>query len=169
MRRGLRSVVRIVLALLALLGLLLLAGWLALRASLPSLEGERSLAGLEAPVRVERDAIGVPIVRGGSRADVARATGFLHAQERFFQMDLTRRAAAGELAALLGPGLVDADRRLRLHRFRARAQAVLESLPPRERALLVAYAEGVNSGLAALGLRPPEYLLLRQSPRPWSP
>jgi penicillin G amidase len=169
MRRGLRSVVRIVLALLALLGLLLLAGWLALRASLPSLEGERSLAGLEAPVRVERDAIGVPIVRGGSRADVARATGFLHAQERFFQMDLTRRAAAGELAALLGPGLVDADRRLRLHRFRARAQAVLASLPPRERALLSAYTEGVNSGLAALGARPPEYLLLRQSPRPWSP
>lgn len=168
MRRGFRSVVRLVLALLALLALLLLAGWLALRASLPELEGERSLAGLGEPVRIERDAIGVPVVRGGSRADVARATGFLHAQERFFQMDLTRRAAAGELAGLLGPGLVDADRRLRLHRFRARAQAVLASLPVRERSLLQAYTEGVNSGLAALGARPPEYLLLRRSPRPWS-
>ncbi len=169
MRRGVRSVFRVVLALLALVALLLLAGWLALRASLPELEGERRLAGLDEPVRIERDAIGVPVVRGGSRADVARATGFLHAQERFFQMDLTRRAAAGELAALLGPGLVDADRRLRLHRFRARARAVLASLPARERTLLSAYTEGVNSGLAALGARPPEYLLLRQSPRPWSP
>ncbi len=58
--------------------------------------------GLAAPVRVERDAHGVPVVRGGSRADVARATGFLHAQERFFQMDLTRRRAAGELSELFG-------------------------------------------------------------------
>ena len=60
------------------------------------------MAGLGAPVRIERDALGVPVVRGGSRLDVARATGFLHAQDRFFQMDLLRRSAAGELAALVG-------------------------------------------------------------------
>ena len=75
------------------------------------MEGERAVAGLGAPVRIERDALGVPVVRGGSRLDVARATGFLHAQERFFQMDLLRRSAAGELAALFGrPGARDGPR-----------------------------------------------------------
>lgn len=169
MRRRARLTVRIALLLLAALALLLLVGWLALRASLPELDGTQVLAGLGAEVRIERDAQGVPVLRGADRADVARATGFVHAQDRFFQMDLTRRAAAGELAALLGPALLDSDRRLRLHRFRARARSVLAAMPPGERALLEAYAEGVNAGLAALGARPPEYLLLRQSPRPWSP
>ena len=168
MRRPARFALRIALLLLAALALLVLAGWLALRASLPDLEGGRTLAGLGDEVRVERDAQGVPLLRGADRADVARATGFVHAQDRFFQMDLTRRAAAGELAALLGPALVDSDRRLRVHRFRARAQAVLAGLPDDERALLEAYAAGVNAGLEALGARPPEYLLLRQPPRPWS-
>jgi penicillin amidase len=169
MRRAARVLLRSLVVLLAALALLLLAGWLALRASLPQLAGERAVAGLAGAVSIERDATGVPVVRGASRVDVARATGFLHAQERFFQMDLTRRSAAGELAALLGPALVAADRRLRVHRFRARARAVLDSLPPGERGFLEAYAAGVNAGLAALGARPPEYLLLRQAPRPWQP
>ena len=62
--------------------------------SLPRLAGELMLADLNAPVIVQRDALGVPTIRGSNRLDVARATGFLHAQERFFQMDLTRRDAA---------------------------------------------------------------------------
>jgi penicillin amidase len=169
MRRAACVLLRSLVVLLAALALLLLAGWLALRASLPQLAGERAVAGLAGAVSIERDATGVSVVRGASRVDVARATGFLHAQERFFQMDLTRRSAAGELAALLGPALVAADRRLRVHRFRARARAVLDSLPPGERGFLEAYAAGVNAGLAALGARPPEYLLLRQAPRPWQP
>src|SRR5688572_16678130 len=70
-------------------------------ASLPQMEGARVLAGLGAPVRVERDAQGIPTIRGGSRLDVARTLGYLHAQERFFQMDLIRRKAAGELAELV--------------------------------------------------------------------
>ena len=91
--------------------------WAAVRASLPDLDGELPLTGLAAPVVVERDAAGVPVIRGGNRSDVARATGFLHAQERFFQMDLTRRAAAGELSELLGSTLLGVDLRLRLHRL----------------------------------------------------
>ena len=88
---------------LALAGL---AAWARARvaASLPQESGRRVLAGLAAPVTVARDALGVPTIRGASRLDVARATGFVHAQERFFQMDLLRRRAAGELAELLGPG-----------------------------------------------------------------
>ncbi|HKE01073.1 MAG TPA: penicillin acylase family protein, partial [Planctomycetota bacterium] len=101
------------------------AGWLALRASLPAIEGEEALAGLGAPVAVERDAAGIPVIRGASRADVARATGFVHAQDRLFQMDLLRHAGAGELSALLGPALLETDRRIRLHQFRQRARAAL--------------------------------------------
>jgi hypothetical protein len=63
-----------------------------------------TLAGLSAPVTVERDALGIPTIRGETRLDVARATGFVHAQERFFQMDLLRRTAAGELAELVRRG-----------------------------------------------------------------
>jgi penicillin G amidase len=159
---------RAILFVLLALALLLFAAWLALRASLPALDGEQPLPGLAAEVRIERDALGVPLIRAAGRLDLARATGFLHAQERFFQMDLTRRAAAGELAGLLGPALLDSDRQLRVHRFRARARAVLAGAGAADRALLEAYAAGVNAGLEALGARPPEYLLLRQQPRPWT-
>ena len=103
-----------------------------LAASLPQLDGERRVPGLAAPVRVERDAHGVPVVRGRSRADVARATGFLHAQERFFQMDLTRRRAAGELSELFGEAAVTIDREVRLLRLRAVAARAVQALPEQE-------------------------------------
>jgi penicillin amidase len=138
-----------------------------LRASLPQLDGQRTLPGLGAPVRIERDALGVPVVRGQSRADVARATGFLHAQERFFQMDLLRRRAAGELSELVGPAALAADREVRVLRLRDVAERAVRALPADERALLAAYREGVAAGLAALGAPPPEYLLLRSHPVPW--
>jgi penicillin amidase len=140
-----------------------------LRASLPVLEGERMVAGLEAPVRIGRDAHGVPVVRGGSRLDVARATGFLHAQDRFFQMDLTRRRAAGELSELLGRATLPADREVRVLRLRSVARRAVKALPPDERALLQAYTQGVAAGLAALGAPPPEYVLLRTRPAAWQP
>lgn len=141
-------------------------GW-ALRASLAALDGEMRLSGLSAPVLVERDTLGVPTLRGSNRVDVARALGFVHAQERFFQMDLLRRRGAGELAALLGPGLVGADESIRRHGLREAARAVISGLAVEMRAVVEAYASGVNQGLSALGARPPEYLLLRSAPQPW--
>ena len=80
------------------------AGWILLRASLPRIEGEATLAGLSSPVTIERDAAGVPTIRGESRIDVARATGYAHAQDRLFQMDLLRRTGAGELAGAARAG-----------------------------------------------------------------
>src|SRR5271165_127023 len=107
------------LAALAGVALLVVAGmtgwfYLQLRASLPQLEGERELPGATAPIVIERDALGIPTLRAGSRADVARGLGFLHAQDRFFQMDLARRRAAGELSELFGPATVAIDTRTRL-------------------------------------------------------
>ncbi len=140
-----------------------------LRASLPQLEGERTLPGLSAPVRVERDAQGVPRITGKSRLDLSRALGFVHGQERYFQMDLLRRRAAGEIAELVGPAALKLDRTVRVHRFRSVAERVFARAPADERSSIQAYGEGVNAGLAALGAPPFEYLALRTDPQPWRP
>ncbi len=148
-----------------------LAGWfyLQLQASLPQLDGETKLPGLATPVTIERDALGIPTLHGKTRADVARALGFLHAQERFFQMDLMRRKAAGELSELFGPRTVDRDRAVRLHGFRALARQAVTLDRAENRAVVTAYTEGVNAGLSALRRPPFEYLVLRSEPQPWLP
>src|SRR6266545_5087451 len=168
-----RRILRVLLLFVVVLLLVLGAGalWVRseVRASLPRLDGELKLAGLSAPVTVERDALGVPTIRAATRVDAARALGFLHGQDRFFQMDLLRRNAAGELAALFGSAALDVDKQNRVHRFRHIAGSVLARATPEERAVFTAYAAGVNAGLAALGAKPWEYLVLRTEPVPWAP
>jgi penicillin G amidase len=159
---------RVLLGLLLIVLLLALALWLTLRASLATLDGERALPALTAPAEAQRDARGYLTVTAENRLDAARALGFVHAQERFFQMDLMRRNAAGELSALVGAKALPLDKARRLHRFRHRAETGIAALPADERALLDAYVSGVNAGLAGLSARPPEYLLLRQQPQPWA-
>ena len=140
-----------------------------LRASLPKLDGTEVLAGLSSDVTIQRDDLGVPTITAANRQDVICALGFLHGQERFFQMDLNRRFAAGELAALLGPSLVDLDKSVRGRRLRRVAEQTLAGLPPRQQKLARAYAEGVNAGLESLGARPPEYWMLLTPPVAWRP
>jgi penicillin G amidase len=146
------------------------AAWLyiEMRASLPQLDGEIAMPGADAAIKVERDALGIPTITAGSRADVARGLGFLQAQDRFFQMDLARRRAAGELSELFGSSAVPLDARTRTLRLRARAQRAIELATPEDRTLLRAYVDGVNAGLNALAAKPPEYVLLRAEPRPWA-
>jgi len=144
-----------------------LSAYVALRSSLPRVDGRLDVAGLSLPVTIERDEYGIPVIRAASREDLAFATGFAHAQDRYFQMDLIRRQAAGELAELFGPVALDADRRLRFHRFRARAREVLARQRAADRRVVERYADGVNAGLDSLGVRPFEYLLLRLEPEPW--
>lgn len=140
---------------------------LGLRASLPALDGEQVHIAVRAPVQLERDIRGTVTVRAQNRADAAYAMGVAHAQDRFFQMDLMRRAAAGEVAALMGPAGLKIDRATRPHDFRQRAEAAWAGLPAAQQALIQSYTQGVNAGLRGLGGRPPEYWLLRQSPMPW--
>jgi penicillin amidase len=135
--------------------------------SLPLLDGELVVDGLSAPVTIARDASGIPVITASNREDLAFATGYTHGKDRFFQMDLTRRNSAGELSELFGPVALDVDRRHRFHRFRARANAVLETLSPSQRAILDAYTRGVNAGLNELGAKPFEYFLTATEPRPW--
>ncbi|MBT8442671.1 MAG: penicillin acylase family protein, partial [Gammaproteobacteria bacterium] len=103
--------------------------WTTVWLSHPVLDGTIDLAGLDARVEVGRDAYGVPVVTASSRRDLALATGFIHAQERFFQMDLLRRIAAGELSALVGRAALGVDRDHRLHRFRAAAEQLVTVMP----------------------------------------
>lgn len=148
--------------------LAVLTAWLSIRGSLPQLDGELAVEGIGNSVRIERDDHGVPTITAVTRADLAFGTGLVHAQDRFFQMDLIRRQAAGELSALFGPAAIDVDKRYRFHRFRARAKAAMQRLDADETAILEAYAKGVNAGLDSLSVRPFEYLLMRAEPRAWT-
>lgn len=138
-------------------------------ASLPPVDGTREVPGLEAPVAVERDRFGAPTLRGESRKDLGFALGFVHGQERFFQMDVLRRIAAGESGELMGSPAFFFDRRLRPLRYRNRARQAMESAAPDVRALVTAYTDGVNAGLASLDEPPFEYAALWTEPRPWTP
>ena len=150
---------------------ILAAGWAVwrVRASLPQLDGNAKVSGLGGTVTIERDALGVPTIRGGTRADVSRALGWVHGQDRFFQIDVLRRVAAGELAEIFGERAVARDRATRMHGFRRLAHTVVSQLDTEHRAILEAYAAGVNAGLTALRERPFEYFVLRDQPRPWLP
>lgn len=166
---------RTVLVGVLLLGVAALIGMgLLLRASLPQLDGERRVAAtngdapvLQATVSLLRDARGHPSVRAENVTDLAFGLGFVHAQDRFFQMDLSRRLAAGELSALVGLSALTQDRQTRVFRLRQVAREVIADASPAEREWVEAYTRGVNEGLAALGAKPWEYHLLRQSPQPW--
>ena len=152
----------------ALILFFVVVAWLSVRASLPVLDGDLPAAGLDAPVTIERDAAGIPVITALTRADLAFATGFVHGQDRFFQMDLIRRQAAGELSELFGAAAIDVDKRARFHRFRSRARAVLQAAAPAEQRLIERYADGVNAGRDSLGARPFEYLVIGTQPRDWA-
>jgi penicillin G amidase len=154
------ALVAVVLALVT--GVVLVA-----RASLPRRDGEAAIPSLSAPLVVDLDAHAVPRIHGATFDDVLRGEGYMHAQERFFQMDLLRRSTAGELAALIGPRVLPLDRTQRPFDFRRRAHELLARLPAREQGWLAAYTDGVNAGLADLRSRPPEYWPLGARPEPW--
>lgn len=163
----LRLIARVIVTLIVVAAVAIGAAWLVLRGSLPRYDGRVAAAELSAPVTVERDALGTVTLHAENRRDLTFALGYVHAQERFFEMDLLRRRAAGELAELFGPALLPADRTARAHRMRERLKDALDTLTPGEHDELIAYRDGVNAGLAALSVRPFPYLLTGTIPAPW--
>lgn len=156
-----------VLALLALALLMALVLWALLARSLPPLSGELRLTGLDAAVRVQRDASDVTHVFAHSRTDAWRALGFVHGSERAWQMEMNRRVIHGTLAEILGAQALPTDRVLRALNLPAAAQQQWLRLSDDVRAALAAYSAGVN---AAHSLpRPPEFLLLQTAPQDWRP
>jgi len=158
---------RLLIGTVTLIILVALGAWLTLRASLPDLDGEYPAPGLADVATIERDMAGIPVITAHTRSDLAFATGFAHGQDRFFQMDLIRRQAAGELSEIVGAATLDVDKRFRFHRFRNRAAAVVAAASDTEREILRRYADGVNAGRDSLGARPFEYFLLKAEPEPW--
>ncbi len=135
----------------------------------PIVDGRTSAAGLDASIEVIRDEHGVPHVFACTEADALFGQGYVHAQDRLFQMELLRRVAAGRLAELAGPPLLGSDRFMRRLGLPRRAAADAAVAAPRDFALLEAYARGVNAGIDALPELPPEFTLLGTEPEPWRP
>jgi len=157
--------------LLSLLAVILLASafvYWTFRGSLPQLQGTIVNSNLSSPVKVERDRQGLVTITSSSRVDSAFAMGYVHAQERFFQMDLLRRRGAGELSELFGRRALGVDKSARLHRFRARAKQFIKNFPKSQKQIFEHYAMGVNAGLAALNSKPFEYHLLTLEPTKWT-
>ncbi len=138
------------LAALVVVALLVVAGatTVAVRRSHPTTAGELALPGLAAPVTVERDAEGVPTIVASSVEDLFRAQGFVHAQDRYWEMDFRRHVTAGRLSELFGASQLGTDRFIRTLGWRRVAEAELDLLAPDTRVMLDAYAAGVNAWTA---------------------
>jgi penicillin amidase len=145
LRKAVTVVVGLVVVLLAGLG----AGYLWLRTTLPTISGSVTVAGLTGQVEIVRDANAVPHIFAENAADAYFALGYVHAQDRLWQMEFTRRAGAGRLAEVLGEAAVDTDRYVRALGLRQIADAMFETTSPKVRAALEAYAAGVNGWLAS--------------------
>lgn len=166
---------RLVLGLLGAVALALLMGlfggvaWLA-TASLPQYSGELRLSGLETPVTISRDALGLPLIEAATERDAAMALGFVHAQDRLWQMEMGRRVGQGRLAEIVGEAGLGTDRFLRTLGLYRAAEAALDHLSVEAIARLEAYAAGVNAIIEGPWWRlPPEFLILRHAPEPWRP
>jgi acyl-homoserine lactone acylase PvdQ len=165
---------RILLAVAVLPLILVIAGsgvllWLIKQAE-PPYSGEVIVGGLQSPVQVRVGPHAVPTIRADSIHDLLVAQGYLTARERLWQMDLMRRAAQGRLAEVLGPEALGLDRLFRTLGLTASARRALADLTDAHRALLGAYARGVNAYLErASGRLPIEYLVAGFEPAPWGP
>ena len=158
------------LAVFLLLLTVLAAGVWHLVGKQPQRSGNLSLTGLLAPVTVRYDERGVPHIQASNEADLYRSLGYVHAQDRLFQMEMARRLARGELAEVLGPKLLDIDRLFRTLGIRAHADEVARKLDPNSPTVqaLLAYLDGVNQ-YQATHPAPIEFDVLGISKRPFTP
>jgi penicillin amidase len=169
-----RVALKVVILLLSVLLLVFLGAdaWLyhAAKAALPQLDGSLNLPGLHAPVIVLRDEHGVPAIQAASLDDLFFAQGYVTAQDRLWQMDMTRRYASGDLAVILGPDLVKHDTQQRILGMRQMAQRGVAALSPRDRGYMEDYARGVNAYIAQhQKTLPLEFRFLTYFPHAWTP
>jgi penicillin G amidase len=155
------------------LSLLVLVGegaYVYLRQSLATVEGEVKLTGLQAAAEIIRDHHAVPHIYAGNKHDAHFALGYVHAQDRLWQMEMNRRIAAGRLAEILGESALDTDKFLRTLGIRRTAEATLKNLDKETMEALNAYAAGVNAFISNnKRTLPPEFLILGVKPEPWAP
>ena len=161
---------RIGLFLAALLMLVAASGtWVTWR-SLPQVDRTVVLNGPDTPITITRDAHGIPFIRAGSESDAFFALGYVHAQDRMFQMEFMRRLGSGRLAEILGAQALGSDTFMRTLGLYVHAEANVRALDPPTQRLLERYADGVNAWLETRTQPlPPEFQLLQISPEPWVP
>jgi penicillin amidase len=170
LRRFSRWLLIAVAAVVASILIAAVVGLLWLHSSLPQTQGRLIIAGLLQPVTVDRDNDGIPHIQAQSEHDAYLALGFIHAQDRLWQMETTRRVGAGRLAEMAGLPLLATDKFMRSLGLYARAEEIFQRAPPDVRAALIAYADGVNAFLASSGgAWPPEFYLVGVRPEPWRP
>jgi penicillin amidase len=137
---------------------------------LPQLQGTLSVPGLQKEVVVERDSWGVPHIRASSVDDLVEAQGYVMAQDRLWQMDLLRRVSRGQLSEILGSATLEIDKQFRTLGFARAADRELAQMEPLQRAMLEAYARGINRFLEQHQSQLPlEFSLLEYQPQPWQP
>ncbi len=168
-----RVAIRVVVALLTLALLVFLAFdvWFyrAVRAAMPQVDGTVAVAGLSQPVTITRDALGVPTITAATLDDLFFAQGYVIAQERLWQMDMTRRFASGDLAAVLGPDFVAVDKEQRILGLHQAAERAVTEMDPAQRAQFQAYANGVNAYIAShTKSLPMEFRFLVYAPHVWT-
>ena len=168
-----KFIFRVVVAVLVLLLIAFLAFdvWFyrAVRAALPQRDGTIHLAGLTNPVIVTFDSLGVPHIAASNLRDLLFAQGYITAQDRLWQMDMTRRYASGELSAVLGPEYIKIDREQRILGLRQAAERAVANMPPAQRAQFEAYAAGVNAYIAQhQKTLPLEFRFLVYFPHVWT-
>ena len=153
----------------ALLGALGVVAFTTLRKSLPQTRGQLTLSQLQQPVEVLRDTWGVPHIYAQNTADLFTAQGFVHAQDRLWQMETQRRIGYGRLAELVGARAIDTDRYMRILGLGRSALRDAELVSGQTRDALNAYITGINAFIAQHQHKlPPEFLVLRHTPEPWS-
>ncbi len=145
------------------------AAWIFLRLSLPKTTGTVKLPGLKAAVDIVRDRDGIPHIYASCKRDAWYGLGYVHAQDRLWQMDFQRRVAQGRTAEILGSRAAASDRLQRTVGLHQCAQAAWDNLPAYAREIAEAYAAGVNAALRSLRARlAPEFLIFRTQPEPWT-
>ncbi len=143
-------------------------GYLYLRSSLPRVNGEIRVPGLAGPVEIVRDADAIPHIYAQSHEDAVFGLGFLHAQDRLWQMEFQRRVGSGRLSEVIGSTTLGTDRFIRTLGVRRAAESGVAAISPAARGLLEAYVAGVNAFLSQRkGALPVEFLLLGFEPEPF--
>ncbi len=170
MKRLFKVLFVLMIVLLTVLAIAVAAGVWHARSKLPQRSGTIELSQLKAPVQVSWDERGVPHLQAQNETDLYRALGFLHAQDRLFQMEMVRRLARGELAEILGPKLLDTDRLFRTLELRSQAEAMARRIDRNSPAwlALLAYLDGINEFQDTRPL-PVEFDLLRIPPQHYTP
>lgn len=168
MKRFTKHILVVILGLIVLIGLGGAGSFIWLLGSLPLVDGQIHVTGITRDIEIVRDRHGIPHISAATDADALFGLGFVHAQDRLWQMEMNRRTGAGRLSEILGPAALSTDKFLRTLGVYRVAEQTLGAYEPAERAPLDAYSAGVNAYLDThTGPLPLEFLILDHKPEPW--